>query len=100
LVAGRELAIWEGRKRALLVLRSTVKGVTVSVWPTIFVSSRANERDAEWKCKRKETVENELPGDADTAESHEDSQSCAEFVAKTRQYGGRQFDNTVIFCLS
>ena len=44
-------------------------------------------------------AENGLPGDADTAESHEDSQSCVDFIAKTRQYGRRQID-TVIRCFS
>ncbi len=47
----------------------------------------------------KGTVENGLPGDADTAENHEDSQSCADSVAKTREYGRRQI-NTVISCFS
>jgi hypothetical protein len=86
-------------KRALLLLRSTEKGVNLFGLADNFESSRANEREAEWKCKRKETVENGLPCDADTAESHEDSQFCAEFVAKTGQYGRRQID-TVIRCLS
>ncbi len=62
-------------------------------------AKRANAREPEWKCKREETVEDGLPGDADTPESHEDSQSRADFVAKTTQYGRRQID-TVIRCFS
>ena len=75
------------------------RGVNFIGFADSFEGSRANGREAEWKCKRKEATENGLPGDADTAKSHEDSQSCADFVAKTRQYGRRQID-TVIRCFS